>query len=109
MMLRGKLVALGAAAWPQVGTPDLRRHRFRFDVATARRNSAHIFHLIALLLPGGSSSTAVTDGLDHEGGASRALYMTPGAAAIPCLLPSRVEVMWEGTMLACLLAVGDGI
>jgi hypothetical protein len=28
---------------------------------------------------------------------------------MPYLLPSRVEVMWEGNMLACLLAVGNFI
>ena len=63
--------------------------------------------LIARPLAGGSSSTAVPDGLDLAGGASRALFTTPGAAAMPYLLPSRVEVMWEGNRLACLLAVGD--
>ena len=65
--------------------------------------------LISRLFAGGSSSTAVTDGLEREGGASTALYTTPGAAAMPCLLPGRVGVMWEATMVACLLAVGASI
>ena len=62
--------------------------------------------LISRLCAGGSSSTAVTDGQAHEGGASTALYTTPGAAATPCLLSGSVGVMWEVTMLACLFAVG---
>jgi hypothetical protein len=63
------------------------------------------FYLSARLVAGGSSSTAVPDGQDNEGGASTTLYTTPGAAAIPCLPPlsllaSAAEALLQSDAMA---------
>ena len=93
-------------------------HRFSFRRAVAGWHRAHLSiamphvmgenqrnawthaDLIARPLAGGSSSVAVTDGQDHEGGASTALCTTPVDAAIPCLLPSRVRACYNDGMPA---------
>ena len=104
-MPRAKPMVLVPAVRSQVGTPLLSEWPYRFRWLSSDAGGCHMSDLFARLLSGGSSSTAVTDGQNFEGGASTTITATPGAAAIPCLLPISVGARGEGTMLACLLAV----
>ena len=108
-MTLAKPGVLGPDLLPQVGTPLLCEWPCLFKWMWARGFREHIVDLFARLLAGGRSSTAVPDGQEQEGGGSTTLYTTPGAATMPSLLPSIVWAMWEGTILALLLAVGASV